>query len=255
MFTQTNKAGGSSSIPESTPVDQTQETGTNAAMIIYETPTVSPTDVDILDASVRGEDDEEDHMDIEVPYLLTMEEMEIREKAQEEEIKRKLEVEEARLEEMEQAKLEEAIPMEESRKAEVAAKLAEDIRLQEEIQKQNEEEAKLADELRLKAEADKLAEEQRLKDEAAKDKNEEPKDKPESQRGDDKDISTHIESSQSSPPASESTHDEPIKKPTSTKASAASKLIKKAVRRVHEKKKSKLEDQVESLASQVAELT
>jgi hypothetical protein len=101
-FTQTIEAGGSSSIPEtggsssipeSTPVDQTQETGTNAAMIIYETPTVSPTDVEMLNASERGEDEEEDHMDTDVPYLLTMEEMEIREKAQEEELKRKLEAE------------------------------------------------------------------------------------------------------------------------------------------------------------------
>ena len=151
MFTQTNEAGGSSRIPESTTVDQTQDTGTNAAMIIYETPTVSPTDVEMLNASARGEDEEEDHMDTDVPYLLTMEEMEIREKAQEEELKRKQEAEEARLEELEQAKLEEAIRMEESRKAEEAAKLAEDIRLQEENKKQKEEEAKLAEELRLKA--------------------------------------------------------------------------------------------------------
>lgn len=90
-----------------------------------------------------------------------------------------------------------------------------------------------------------MAEEQRLKDVAAKDKNDDAKDKPESPRGDDKDTSTHLESTQSSPPASESTHDESIKKPTRTKASAASKLIKKDVRRVHEKRKSKLEDQVE----------
>lgn len=91
-----------------------------------------------------------------------------------------------------------------------------------------------------------MTEEQRLKDEAAK--------KPDSPKGDDT-TTTYIESSQSSPPASESTHDESIKKPASTKASAASKLIKKAFRRVHDKKKSKLEDQVASLASQVAELT
>jgi hypothetical protein len=85
-------------------------------MIIYETPTVSPADVEMQNASERGEDDEEDHMDTDVPYLLTMEEMEIREKAQKEELKRKQEAEEARLEELEQAKLEEAIRMEENRK-------------------------------------------------------------------------------------------------------------------------------------------
>ena len=85
-------------------------------MIIYETPTVSPTDVEMLNASEQGEEDEADHMDTEVPHLLTLEEMEIREKAQEEELKRKQEAEEARLEEMEQARLEERIRMEESRK-------------------------------------------------------------------------------------------------------------------------------------------
>jgi hypothetical protein len=100
-----------------------------------------------------------------------------------------------------------------------------------------------------------LAEVQRLKDEVAKEKNDEAKDKTESPRGDDKDTTTHIESSQSSPPASESTHDKSIKKPSRTKASAASKVIKKAVKRVRDIKKSKLEEQVESLASQVSVLT
>jgi hypothetical protein len=102
-----------------------------------------------------------------------------------------------------------------------------------------------------------LAEEQRLRAEAVKvtEKKEQPKDKPESPKGDDKDTSTNNESSQSSPPASEPTHDESIKKPSRIKASAASMLIKNAVKRVREKKKSKLENQVESLASQVAELS
>ena len=100
-----------------------------------------------------------------------------------------------------------------------------------------------------------MAEEQRLKDEAAKEKQDEAKDKPESPRGDDKDTTTHNESSQSSPPASESTHDKSIKKPSRTKASTASKVIKKAIKRVRDMKKSKLEEQVESLASQVAELS
>jgi hypothetical protein len=245
-------------------------------MIVYETPTVSPTYVEMLNASEQGEEDEADHMDTEVQHLLTLEEMVIREKAQEEELKRKHEAEEARLEEMEQARLDERIRMEESRKAEEAAKLAEENRLQEDLKKQKEEEeaklaeetrlqkeskkqkeaeAMLAEELRLKAEADKLAEEQRLKDEAAKVIQDETKDKPESSKGDDKDTTTHNESSQSSPPASESTQDKSIKKPSRTKVSAASKVIKKVVKRVRDKGKIKLEKQVESLASQVAELT
>jgi hypothetical protein len=91
-----------------------------------------------------------------------------------------------------------------------------------------------------------LAEEQRLKDEATKDK-------PESPKGDD--TTTHMESSQSSPPASDSTKDKSIRKPSKTKTSAASRVIKKAVMRVREKKQTKLEVQVQSLASQVAELT
>jgi hypothetical protein len=236
LFSQTDEAGGSSSIPEPT-------TGTNADLVVYNTPTVSPTDVEMLNASAAEEGEEEDHMDTEAPHLLNMEEMELRERALEEELKKKQEAEEARLEELAQAKLEETIRMEESRKAEEAAKLAEE-------KLKGEEEARLAEELRLKAEADKLAEEQRLKEEAAKATK---VDQPEPQRGDD--TITHMESSQSSPPASDPTHDESIKKPTSTKASAASKLIKKAFRRVHDKKKSKLEDQVASLASQVAKLT
>jgi hypothetical protein len=244
LFTQPSEAGGSSSIPESTPVSQTQETGTNTEMIVYETRTISPEDVEMHNASEREVDDEEDHINTDFPHLMTMEEMEKREKASEEELKRKQEAEEARLEEEEQAKLEEAIRMEESRKAEEAEKLAEELRLQEETRKRTEEEARLAEELRLKEEADKLAEERRLKAEAdrvTKEK-EEPKDKPESPKGDDKDTSTYIESSQSSPPASQPKHDESIKKPSSLDASAASNLIKKAVKRVREKKRSKLED-------------
>jgi hypothetical protein len=237
LFSQTDEAGGSSSVPEST-------TGTNTEIVVYTTPTVSPTDVEMHNASAAEEEEEEDHMDTETPQLLTMEEMELRERAQEEELKKKQEAEEARLEELAQAKLDETIRMEESRKVEEAAKLAEE-------KLKREEEAKLAEELRLKAEADKLAEEQKLEEEAAKAKK---VDQPEPQRGDDKEVTTNIESSQSSPPASESTHDKSIKKP-STKASAASKLLKSAFRRVHEKKQNRLEDQVALLASQVADLT
>ncbi|MCO6517324.1 MAG: hypothetical protein J6586_12695, partial [Snodgrassella sp.] len=135
-FTQTTtEAGTSSSIPEST-------TGIHTEMVTYDNPSVSPTDFDMT----MGEDVEGDPMDTDAPRLMSVEEMESRERAQEEELKRKQEAEEARLEELAQAKLEETIRMEESRKAEEAAKLAEE-------QLKKAEEARLAEELRLKAEA------------------------------------------------------------------------------------------------------
>ena len=90
-----------------------------------------------------------------------------------------------------------------------------------------------------------------MKEAAAKEKKAE---QPETKKGDDKDSTTIIESTQSSPPASGSTQGKSIKKPSS-KASAAAKLLKSAFKKVHEKKKSKLEDQVATLASQVAELS
>lgn len=145
-FDQTTEAGGSSSVPEtggSSTIPEPTATGTGVAMTVYVSPTVSPADIVM-------EDEGADHMDTEVPYLLSVEEMEIREKAQEEEMRKKHEAEEARLAELEQAKLDERIRLEESRKAEVAAKLAEEQRLQ----------AELAEAQRLKAEAEKLAEEQ-----------------------------------------------------------------------------------------------
>jgi hypothetical protein len=172
QFTQTTEVGGSSSAPEaggsSTIPESATVTGTGAAIIVYETPNVSPTDVEMHTASEQGEEEEADHMDTEVPHLLTLEEMEIQERAQKEELKRKQEEEEARLEALEQARLDERIRMGESRKAEEAAKLAEENRLQEVLMQQKaEEEAKLAEATRLHEEAEaKLAEEQRLKAEA-----------------------------------------------------------------------------------------
>lgn len=144
QFTQTNEAGGSSSapeaggsstIPETTTTEPSTIIGTGAAIILYETPNVSPTNVEMHTASEQGEEEEADHMDTEVPHLLTLEEMEIRERAQEEELKRKQEEEEARLEALEQARLDERIRLEESRKAEVAAKLAEENRIREVLMK------------------------------------------------------------------------------------------------------------------------
>jgi hypothetical protein len=201
VFSQATDAGGSSNILEST-------TGINTDLVVYDNPSVSPSDFDMTNASAAEEEEEGEPMDTDAPRLLTMEEMELRERAQEEELKRKQEVEEARLEEIAQAKLDETNRMEESRKAEEATKLAEDKLIREA-------EAKLAEELRLKAEADKLAEAQKLEEEAAKATK---VDQPEQQRGDDIEVTTNIESSQSSPPVSESTHDKSIKI-QSTKAS------------------------------------
>ena len=58
------EAGGSSTIPESTTAEHSTVTGTGAAMIVYETPNVSPTDVEMHTASEQGEEEEADHMDI-----------------------------------------------------------------------------------------------------------------------------------------------------------------------------------------------
>lgn len=112
------EAGGSSTIPESATAEHSTVIGTGAAIIVYETPNVSPTDIEMHTASDQGEEEEADHMDTEVPHLLTLEEMEIQERAQEEELKRKQEEEEARLEALEQARLEERIRLEESRRSE-----------------------------------------------------------------------------------------------------------------------------------------
>ena len=72
QFSQTTEAGGSSSIPEkggsstipeSTTTEPSTITGTGAALIVYETPNVSPTDVEMHTASEHGEEEEADHMD------------------------------------------------------------------------------------------------------------------------------------------------------------------------------------------------
>jgi hypothetical protein len=115
LFSQTTDVGGTSSTPEPT-------TGISSELVAFDNPSVTPTDIEMT----MGEEEEEDPMDTDAPRLMSMEEMELRERAQEEELQRKQEAEEARWEELAQAKLEETIRMEESRKAEEAAKPAEE---------------------------------------------------------------------------------------------------------------------------------
>jgi hypothetical protein len=132
--------------------------------------------------------------------MKTAEEIAKREKAQDEELKRLKEKEEARL------------------AGELRLKKEEDGKLVE---------VEILEEMKRAKEAVKLAEEKRLKEEAAQ--------KRESPKGDDKDTSTFIESSQSSPLATQltsstKTSDKSIKKPTNPLVTKASRKVKKVVK-------------------------
>ena len=74
VFSHTTEAGGSSSIPDST-------TGINTDLVAYDNPSVSPTNIEMTNASATGEEEEEDPMDTDDSQLMSMEEMELRERA------------------------------------------------------------------------------------------------------------------------------------------------------------------------------